>query len=244
MGALRAEIVSCRIDEIPDTPDLRVRFDATSGTPDGMVSLLRDMQLYGYSYRPPSALPEEAVHVRGFPDPPGTIELLPPSDTGATAQPAPPPVAGVPLDDVPTELIFENLLLAKGLELTVAAGSLDSLVSKSVETPLGLATVTDVRAEGPAVTVIVSFEWLDWLRTPSGWLPRGSLLSGLAAGELSPTYAELSFVPGQGSAQSLKFRVPVAKRSGPVKLTLDQFGVFYVQQIRLSGIREACATSS
>ena len=235
---LRATIVACTAGESGGSIHMLVRFEATPHMPPGIAALIPRLRLDGYRYRRSSDTHGEGTEVPPFAPPSPTDDGVGVQGSGARA-PSPPPTAEITFEgEPPPGLIFDHLTLASNAETMIRADGLGALEGRSAGTPLGQATVSEVKLDERSATITVFYDWMDGLGPSSPFQPTASFTPDLGPGGLLLSFRDYV---GGGPTRWSQFRVPVDRQDDPVALRFGGFAIFHSAPVRLAGIEAACA---
>ena len=222
---LRPYIVSCSLADSGDQRQLAIGFESTGATPTGIDHLLPRSRLWSFQYKADAG---ELMSVGGFPSPPGSIDLLRPSNPDASVANKTPPVAYVTSNNDVGQLTLANLLMGVSDAAHVEADGLSTLRGNSADTPLGRVHVSDVSVVGNEVSVSLRYEWRsDISKGSEEFIPKGSLLVRLRVGGYVAQARGASYVIDRGSTQSVAFLLDPSHQDGGAELVLDEFGLLY-----------------
>ncbi|HYU07554.1 MAG TPA: hypothetical protein VEM77_10305 [Thermoplasmata archaeon] len=119
----------------------------------------------------------------------------------------------------------------------IRADGLRALEGRSAGTPLGQATVSEVKLNGRSATITVSYDWMDGLGPSSPFQPTASFTPDLGPGGLLASFRDYV---GGGPTRWSQFQVPVDRQDDPVALRFGGFAIFHPAPVRLPGIEAAC----
>lgn len=151
----------------------------------------------------------------------------------------PPPVAVVPISGNPPEpLVFDSLRLVVDGSVRVRASRVETLRGRSVETPLGRATIQDARLEGRRAGIVVWFEWVPGLRGETPIRPEVTLALHVRPGGV--LLGRITLPLGEGAIRTATFTMPSGGPPRAVVLEMRSFGLFVPGPVVVSGLRGAC----
>lgn len=215
----------------------RVEFRASEAAPAAAEGLIPGLVLRAYDYSVRGV--DRVTHVGGYPTPPGAVNILPSSGTGADVQDAPPPAATIPLPPGPAHLTFTSVLMSLPAEVSLRAQTISALVGMSAATPLGRVTVRDVRQGPDSLALVLEHEWTPGLAS-TGFLPKGTLASSLGTAD-ARVEGGVSYVIGRGTEQTVSFPRPIPRGHAAVVLVLGEWGLLYSGRTSLDVPADACA---
>ena len=221
---LRTNIKACTTTGPSQQTLVAVGFGSTTTTPAAVEDALPISRLWSFDYQEGSG--GGPIHVGGFPLPTGSIDLLPPSKNGASADSSPPPKAELPIMGDGERLTLTNLLMGIEKRTLIEADSVMALEGKSADTPLGRVTVRGISSDNEAINVHLQFEWDESLRGAE-FLPKGSLLAQVSIGRVRTSADGPSYTLNGSGRQSFDFLLTPAERHGQATIILDQFGLLY-----------------
>ena len=222
---LQALVVGCQ-DGAKGEPRAFVEFEIDEHGQSPLRELVRRSALFSYRFKPENA--EDFLLVGGLPPAPGSIDLLPRTTEEATVGDDSPPTALVPRAF--GRAAFKRLLFAVDAPEVFESPTLDGLIGRSADAPLGRVTITDVRADAEIVEVILDFEWNEILNASDASIPIGALVATLEVGVQDSIDVGPHVTLGTSGGQWLLFELNGLSDES-ARLTLNQWGHLYEGEV-------------